>query len=103
GAQRPLAADAVVLLVLEDLEELGLQRGVHLADLVEEDGPLVGELELARLLAGGAGEGAPLVAEELGLEQLAGQRGAVDLDERLSAPRRPLVQGARDAFLADAA
>jgi len=42
-----LAADAVVLLVLQDLEQLGLERRVHLADLVEEDGPLVGELELA--------------------------------------------------------
>src|SRR5207237_5849749 len=55
GAQRPLAADAVVLLVLENLEELGLQRGVHLAELAEEDGPLVGELELARPLAAAAG------------------------------------------------
>src|SRR5256885_9567371 len=51
------------------------------------------QLELARLLAGGAGERAALVAEELALEQLGGQRRAVDLHERLAAPRRALVQG----------
>src|SRR5207302_10204603 len=100
---RTLAAHAVVLLVLQDLEELGLQRRMHLADLVEEDGPLVGQLELARLLAGRSRERASLVAEELRFEQLAGQRRAVDLDERLAAPRAPLVQRARDAFLADSA
>ena len=101
--QRALAADAVVLLVLQDLEQLGLERRVHLADLVEEDGPLVGELELARLLAGRSRERAALVAEQLGFEQLARQRRAVDLHERFSAPGRALVYGASDALLAHAA
>ncbi len=64
---------------------------------------MVGQLELARLLAGGAGEGAALVAEQLRLQELAGQGSAVDLDERLAAPRGPIVQRARDAFLPDAA
>ena len=40
---------------------------------------------LPRRIAGGAGERAALVAEQLALDQLGGNRRAVDLDER---PRR---------------
>jgi len=67
---------------------------MHLADLVEEDGSLVGELELPRLLAGRAGERAALVAEELAFEELAGKGCAVDLDERFPAANAALVEGA---------
>src|SRR5437660_294922 len=83
-----VVADAVGLAVLQRLEQLGLERHRHLADLVEEEGAAVGQLELARLGARRAGEGAALVAEQLALEQLAGQRGAVDLHEHALAPRR---------------
>ena len=68
--------------VLQHLQQLGLQRRAHLADLVEEHRPVVGELELAGLVLDGAGERAALETEELGLEQLGRQRRAVDLDER---------------------
>src|SRR3954469_15067812 len=76
---------------------------MHLADLVEEDGSLVGELELSRLLAGRAGERAALVAEELALEELAGKGRAVDLHERFATAHAALVQRAGDALLPDAA
>ena len=42
----------------------------------------------------GAGEGALLVAEELALEQVGGDRGAVHRDERLVGARRARVQQA---------
>ena len=42
----------------------------------------VGQLELAAARRGGAGERAFLVPEQLGLEQLGGNRRAVHLDER---------------------
>ena len=67
-----LAADAAELALLEDAEELGLDAGRHLADLVEEERAAVGELEAARAAVAGAGEGAALVAEELALEQVLG-------------------------------
>jgi hypothetical protein len=57
-------------------------RRRHLADLVEEDGAVVGHLELARLVAIGAREAALHVAEQLRLEQRFGQPRAVDGHER---------------------
>src|SRR5206468_7427842 len=40
---------------LEHTEELYLRRGRDVADLVEEDGPAVGQLEAAEPALGGAG------------------------------------------------
>ena len=50
----------------------------------------------------GAGEGTALVAEELGLEELEGEGGAVDLDEGALAAGGAVVDGAGDELLADA-
>ena len=66
---------------------LACSAGRHLADLVEEDGAAVGGLEQAALLLPRVGERAPLVAEQLALEQLLGQRRAGDVDERPRAAR----------------
>ena len=79
----PRAADTLEGLVLEHAEQLGLERGPDVADLVEEHRPAVRDLELAALLLVGPGERALLVAEQLGLEKLLGQGHAVDHDERL--------------------
>ena len=62
GAQPPN------LTALERAEELHLKRGGHLGDLVEEQRAAIGLLEKPELAAGGAGEGTPHVAEELGFE-----------------------------------
>ena len=59
-------------------------------------------LELARARGVRAGEGAALDAEELGLDELVGQRRTVDRDEGLVLARAHLVQRAREALLADA-
>ena len=85
------AAEPRELAVLQHLQQLRLQRQLHLADLVEEHRAVVGELELARLVLDGAGERAALEPEQLRLEQLGRQRRAVDLDERLVAARRRAV------------
>jgi hypothetical protein len=50
------------------VQQFGLQRRLHLADLVQEDRAGVGLLELADPRGRGAGERALLVAEELALE-----------------------------------
>ena len=75
------------LAVLQDVQQLGLERRLHFGDLVEEDRPGVGLLELPDARRGGAGEGAFLVPEQLALEELGGQRRAIDLDERPIAAR----------------
>ena len=77
--------------------------GAHVADFVEEDRAAVGLLELADLLLGRAGERALLVAEQLRLDQLLGNRGAVDLHEPLAAAQAVAVDRARDQLLAGAA
>ncbi len=80
---RRTAADALDLALLEDAEELGLGLQGQLADLVQEEGAAVGQLEAADAAGDGAGEGALLVAEQLALDEPGGEGGAVDLDQRL--------------------
>ena len=65
--------------------------------------PVSADLELAGLVAVGAGEAALDVAEQLRFEQRLGQAGAVHRDERLVHARLTVVDGAGDEFLADAA
>ena len=83
------AADPGDLALLQRAQELRLQGERQLADLVEEERPGVRGFESSGARAVGAGEGAALDAEELGLDQPLRNRRAVDRDERLrrSAPR----------------
>ena len=82
---------------------LTCKRQRDVADLVEEQGAAMGELDLALGGLDRAGEGALLVAEQLGLEQVLGDRGAVDRDEAAAAAPARLVDAAGEQFLAGAA
>ncbi len=73
---------------------------LSIADLVEEQRAAVRELDQSRLGVHGAGERALLVAEQLGLEDLTGQRATVQRDERAVGARGSLVDGARDELFA---
>src|SRR6185295_19640284 len=95
-------AEAAELALLQDAQQLHLGGRRHLADLVEEQRPAIGELEAALAPIGGAGERALFVAEDLALEQRLGNRGAVDRDERKAGARAELMDGLRDQFLAGA-
>ena len=97
-----MATDPGELAVLQHVEQLGLQGRVELADLVQEDGPAVGQLEAAGLALVGAGEGTALVSEQLALQQLARHRRAVHLDEGTPPAGRVGVDGPRHQLLADA-
>src|SRR6185295_9007191 len=97
------AADPHDLPFLEHPQQLDLELGVQLADLIEEQGAAVGELELADLARHRAGEGTALVAEQLALEDVAGNGAAVDGQEAfVTAGARP-VQRVGHQFLAGAA
>jgi hypothetical protein len=80
-----------------------LHGRAHVSDLVEEERAAVGELDAPWLLRRSARERALLVAEDLGLEEVVGERGAVDRDERAAFPRAPVVDRARHELLARAA
>src|SRR5262249_24084168 len=95
-------AEAVDLVGLEEAEQLRLEVGADLGDLVEEHGAAGGGADDAVERAVGAGEGALAVAEELALEHLARDRGAVEGDEGPAAAAGGAVDRAREDFLAGA-
>ena len=99
---RRCAAQPVDLALLQRAQQLGLQAHVHLADLVQQQGAAAGGLEFADAARQGAGEGALLVAEQFRLQQVFGDGGAVQRDERAGGAARAAVQMARQDLLAGA-
>src|SRR5229473_3554630 len=91
------------LALLQEAQQLHLEGQAHLRDLVQEEGSAGGHLDLALALGVGPRERAPLVAEELTLEQRLGDRPAVDGHERPAAPRAMRVNGPGHQLLARAA
>ncbi len=75
------AADAHDFAVFEDAEELDLDGGGGVADLVEEEGAALGALEGPAVEGRGTGEGPFFVPEELAFEEGFAEGGAVDGDE----------------------
>src|SRR6266508_6277083 len=94
------AAEATDTAVLEDGEKLALERSGQQSDLVEEQRAAVRSLEKTRFGVTSVGEGSALVAEEFGLEQGLGNRGAIDVEEGIVAARRGLMKRARQQPLA---
>src|SRR6202011_3641220 len=103
GLDRFVAAQSLEASILKNAQDLRLRQRTHVADLVEEHGAAGDLLELADALAVRAGEGAFLVAEQLALQQVLGDGGAVDREEGLLRAPAVLVQGPRDQFLAGTA
>ncbi len=99
---RPGAAHAVDHALLDGAQKLGLQANVHFRDFVEQQRAAGGLLELADAAGDRAGEGALLVAEQLGFEQVLRDRGAVDRDEGGARAVRAPMHIARDHLLAGA-
>ena len=96
------AADAIDFPLLDGAQQLRLQPRVHLRDLVEQQSAAARLLELADASTDGAGEGAPLVAEELRFEERVGNRRAVQRDELLAGAVGLGMEVAGDDFLAGA-
>src|SRR6266404_5373069 len=103
GADRHTAADRGELALLKHAQQPGLGIDRHVADLVEKQCAALRLLEAPHAPRGGPGEGPLLVAEELALDQLAGDRGHVDRDERPVSALAEIVQSAGDQLLAGAA
>ena len=102
-AARHVLADAPHFPILQHAKQLGLRARRQLAHFVEEDRAAIGFLEEPRALADRAGERAARVAEELRLEQVVGERRAVDRAQAAVAPRTEPMHAAGDELLAAAA
>ena len=87
------------LALLQHPEQLGLERLRQIGDFVEQQCAAVGQLEEAGMVRSGAGEGALGVTEQLGLEQLLRDGGAVDAGKAAFGPGAHPVDGAGDDFL----
>src|SRR5262245_10660159 len=96
------ATDSANLTLLKHPQELDLERCRELRDLVEEQGPAMRGLHETSLGPYRSGERALLVSEELGLEEVLGQRGTVHRDERLACAPAVGVDGPGDELLAGA-
>ena len=96
-------ADRLNGAVFEKLQQLGLYMQGDLADLVEEQRPPGGRLDVALLAAlQRTGKSAALVAEHLRLEQALGNAPAVDMNERSITPAGRTVNVSGNGRLADA-
>src|SRR5207237_7546986 len=100
GSKRARAAQPLELAFLQHTKQLRLKIEGDLADFVEKHRAAIGELETADALADSPRERAPLVAEQLPLEQSRGNGRTIQLDERGVAGRAALVDRARDDLLA---
>ena len=98
----PGAPEPLELARLQHAQQLRLHIQRQFADLVEEEGRAVRDLEAADLARQGAGEGALLPAEQFAFHEPGRQRGAVDLDHHVAAARAEPVDGLGDEFLAGA-
>src|SRR5215471_10092050 len=73
--------------ILKDVQQLRLQGGTHLADLIEKDRSAIRKLKLARLGPRCPGESSCLISKQLTLQQLTRQGRAIHFDKRLARPR----------------
>src|SRR5579859_6654215 len=96
------AADRGEELIVECAEDLGLSLEAHVADFVKIERASIGTFEGAALFGRAAGLRAVAIAEELGLNVIFRDGGAVELDEDAVAAQALGVNGAGDEFLAGA-
>ena len=87
---------------LQHTQQPDLELERHLRDLVEEQRPPVGALEVPLVQPIGAGEAAALVAEQLAFDQVRGDGAAVHGQERFLAAAAQGVDGQGDHVLAGA-
>ena len=98
GAAQPLESA-----LFEDAQQLRLRGRRKRRHLIQQDGALAGHFQPAQFALDRSGKSASFVAEQLGLDKLLGQAGAIDLQVGSIAPLAQLVNQARVVVLAGAA
>ena len=71
----------------------------YVPDFIKKEGPFVGQFEAANILGDGTRKCAPLMTKELTLEQVEGNGGTVQLDQRVAAPGAGIMDHVSDEFL----
>src|SRR5580692_8582437 len=97
------ASNTLELAFLKHPQQGDLGLGRHLTDLIEKHRPVVRDFEAPGMPLIGAGEGALLIAEELGRHQRRWSDSATHSCENRPGSTRPLVNRASDQFLPRAA
>ena len=96
----PVMTDTHDLPLLKNPEESALQLRSDIADLIEEDCPIVSELEQSSLTPFYcSGEGTVDVSEQFALKQVFRESRTVDGDERMGMARRGVVNALCEQFL----
>ena len=90
------------LAFLEHPQELCLHRRRHICYLIEKDRAAGGRLEEPPLILGRSGESALAMPEQMTLQQVLREGGAVDGDELTVRTRARLMNPARDQLLTGA-
>src|SRR5262245_3426541 len=99
GAARDLLANALELPFLKDAQELRLEIGWNVTDLVEKKSSTVREFESPDSVTNSPCERAPYMTKEFTLEQLSRKRGAVHLYQGMLRSRASGMNCARDELL----
>jgi hypothetical protein len=86
-------------LLLQNPKQFYLHLGREFRDLIQKDGPSIGKLESALLLAHGAGKRSSDMAEQFTFQNALRQGAAIDGDKGLIAPRSQVVNGCRNQLL----
>ena len=89
NCNRLVPSDPFERMSFQDAEQFRLKFRLHFGDLVEEEGPFIGRLELADLPFERAGKRALFMSEQFAFQKGFGKGGAVETDQRLIAPRAP--------------
>src|SRR6516225_7148298 len=97
---RSSTSQTLELLLLQDPQQLGLQRQRHISDFVQEQSPTVSHFKAADFLRKGPSKRAFFVAEEFAFQQVKGNRRAIELYERSSAALAGVMDGPGDQLLA---
>ncbi len=83
------------MIVLEDTEEFALNVEVHFPYLIQKECAAIRGVEASDAPCGGARKGALRVTEELALDEIMGDRWAVDRDEGVATALTRAVDSSR--------
>ena len=76
-------AQSPEIMFFENLQQLGLHLQVDVANLIQKNGAVIGDLQKPLFGGDGAGERSLFVTEQLGFQEFARQSGAVQVEEGL--------------------